>query len=179
MLLMVVCWHYGMPFHAKGCVSTLVNVDWVKLMYFCVNEFEVDVNVSIFSGNEQQKVYKANVRKDLFKKLWKTQIINVRGNPLNSRFSISIISISLNKCKTSCMKIYVQEVLPWNDSAHEKAILTYSLITALHLLLFITRKYTIINTYPTSNSLTQKYIHFIQSKFFSIDTQPFGSKGIP
>ena len=26
-------------------------------MYFRVNEFEVDVNDSIFSGNEQQKVY--------------------------------------------------------------------------------------------------------------------------
>ena len=26
-------------------------------MYFCVNEFEVGVNNSIFSGNEQQKVY--------------------------------------------------------------------------------------------------------------------------
>ena len=25
-------------------------------MYFCVNEFEIDVNDSIFSGNEQQKV---------------------------------------------------------------------------------------------------------------------------
>ena len=26
-------------------------------MYFCVNEFEVGVNDSTFSGNEQQKVY--------------------------------------------------------------------------------------------------------------------------
>ena len=26
-------------------------------MYFCVNEFEVGVNDSIFSGNERQKVY--------------------------------------------------------------------------------------------------------------------------
>ena len=26
-------------------------------MYFCVNEFVVGVNDSIFSGNEQQKVY--------------------------------------------------------------------------------------------------------------------------
>ena len=26
-------------------------------MYFCVNEFEVGVNDSIFSGNEQQKVH--------------------------------------------------------------------------------------------------------------------------
>ena len=26
-------------------------------MYFCVNEFEVRVNDSIFSGHEQQKVY--------------------------------------------------------------------------------------------------------------------------
>ena len=26
-------------------------------MYFCVNEFEVGVNDSVFSGNEQQKVY--------------------------------------------------------------------------------------------------------------------------
>ena len=34
-----------------------MNVDWIKWMYFCVNEFEVGVNDSIFSGNEQQKVY--------------------------------------------------------------------------------------------------------------------------
>ena len=26
-VLIVVCWRYGMPFDAKGCVSTLVNVD--------------------------------------------------------------------------------------------------------------------------------------------------------
>ena len=45
-----------MPFDANGRVSTLVNVDWIKSMYFCVNEFEVGVNDSIFSGNEQQKV---------------------------------------------------------------------------------------------------------------------------
>ena len=36
--------------------GTLMNVDWIKWMYFGVNEFEVDVNDSIFSGNEQQKV---------------------------------------------------------------------------------------------------------------------------
>ena len=27
-------------------------------------------------------------------------------------------------------------------------------------------------------SFTQKYIHFIQSTFISVDTQPFASKGI-
>ena len=32
---------------------------------------------------------------------------------------------------------------------------------------------------PTSNSLTQKYIHFIQSTFISVGTQPFASKGSP
>ena len=46
-----------MPFDANGCVSTLMCVDWIKWMYFCVIEFEVDVNDSIFSGNEQQPVY--------------------------------------------------------------------------------------------------------------------------
>ena len=35
---------------------TLVKVDWIKWIYFCVNEFEVGINDSIFSGNEQQKV---------------------------------------------------------------------------------------------------------------------------
>ena len=54
---MVVYWRYGMPFDANGCVSTLMCVDWIKWMYFCVIEFEVDVNDSIFSGNEQQPVY--------------------------------------------------------------------------------------------------------------------------
>ena len=37
-----------------------------------------------------------------------------------------------------------------------------------HYLLFITRKYTTI----------KKYIHFIQSTFISVDTQPFASNGI-
>ena len=53
---MVVRWRYGMPFDANGCLPALVYVDWIKWMYFCVNEFEVGVNDSIFSGNEQQKV---------------------------------------------------------------------------------------------------------------------------
>ena len=56
MVLMVICLHDGMPFDISGCVSTLVNVDWMKWMYFRVNEFEVGVNDSIFAGNEQQKV---------------------------------------------------------------------------------------------------------------------------
>ena len=57
MVLMVVCWRYGMPFDANGCVSTLVDVDWIKEMYYCINEFEVGLNDKIFSGNEHQKVY--------------------------------------------------------------------------------------------------------------------------
>ena len=56
MVLMVVCWRYGMPFDTNGCVSTLVNVDWIKWTYFCVNEFKVGVNDNLFSGNEHQKV---------------------------------------------------------------------------------------------------------------------------
>ena len=57
MVLMVVCRRYRMPFDANGCVSALMNVDWIKWIYFCLNEFEVGVNDSIFSGNEQQKVF--------------------------------------------------------------------------------------------------------------------------
>ena len=34
MVLMLVCWRYGMPFDANGCVSTLVNIDWVKECVF-------------------------------------------------------------------------------------------------------------------------------------------------
>ena len=56
-VLMVVCRRYEMPFDANDCVSTLMNVDWIKWMYFCVNEFDIGVNDSIFSGDEQQKVY--------------------------------------------------------------------------------------------------------------------------
>ena len=56
-VLMVVCRRYGMPFGTNGCVSTLMNVDWIKWVYFCLNEFEVGVNDSIVFGNEQQKVY--------------------------------------------------------------------------------------------------------------------------
>ena len=39
------------------CVSMLMNVDWIKWMYFWVNEFEVGVNDNIFSVNQQKKVY--------------------------------------------------------------------------------------------------------------------------
>ena len=42
-----------MPFDANGCVSTLVNDDWIKWVYFCNNKFQVGVNDSISSGNEQ------------------------------------------------------------------------------------------------------------------------------
>ena len=37
-----------------------MNVDSIKWMYFCVNEFEIGANNSIFSGNEQQMVYFKN-----------------------------------------------------------------------------------------------------------------------
>ena len=50
-------------------------------------------------------------------------------------------------------------------------------ITVIHLMLFITRKYTTQLT-PPSNLLMQKYIHFIQVTFTSVDMQPFASKGI-
>ena len=53
MVLMVICLRYGMPFEWNGCVSTLVNVGWIKWIYFCI---KVGVNDGIFSGNEQQKV---------------------------------------------------------------------------------------------------------------------------
>ena len=36
----------------------------------------------------------------------------------------------------------------------------------------------ILSLTPTSNSLTQKYIHFIQSTLTSVDTQPLASKVI-
>ena len=82
-VLMVICWRYGMPFDANGCVSTLVNVDWIKWMYFCINEFEVGVNDSICSGNEQQKVYytlgiiKFQLRKIFLLRNWNFIIPNV------------------------------------------------------------------------------------------------------
>ena len=57
MVLIVGCWPYRMPFDTNGWVSTLVNVDWIKWMYFCVNELEVGGNDSIFSDNAEQKVY--------------------------------------------------------------------------------------------------------------------------
>ena len=37
----------------------------------------------------------------------------------------------------------------------------------------------ILSLTPTSNSLTQKFIYFIQSTFTCVDTKPFASKGIP
>ena len=58
MVLLVVCWRYRMPFDANGCVFTLVNGYWIKWMYFYVNEFGVGINDRIFSGSEQQKVYR-------------------------------------------------------------------------------------------------------------------------
>ena len=35
-------------------------------MYFCINEFEVGVNDSIFSGDEQQKVYNIGILQSSF-----------------------------------------------------------------------------------------------------------------
>ena len=32
-VLMVIGWHYRMLFDANGCVSMLVNVNWLKWMY--------------------------------------------------------------------------------------------------------------------------------------------------
>ena len=57
MVLMFVCRCYGIPFDENGWVSTLMNVSCIKCMYFCVSEFEVEVNDSVFSGIEQRKVY--------------------------------------------------------------------------------------------------------------------------
>ena len=37
--------------------EALMNIDWIKWMSFCVNEFVVGVNDSIFPDNEQLKVY--------------------------------------------------------------------------------------------------------------------------
>ena len=34
-----------------------MNVDWIKGIYFHVNEFEVGINDTVFSGNEQLKLY--------------------------------------------------------------------------------------------------------------------------
>ena len=34
-----------------------MSVDWIKWVYFCVNEFEFGVSDSIFSENGQQKVW--------------------------------------------------------------------------------------------------------------------------
>ena len=56
MVLIVVYWCYRMPFQTNGSVSTLVNIDWMKWMYFYANEFEVGIDDRIFFGNDQQKV---------------------------------------------------------------------------------------------------------------------------
>ena len=57
-VLMVVFWRYRMPFDAHGCVSTLMNVTYAKILIERdrgIDVFEVGVNDSIFSGNEQQR----------------------------------------------------------------------------------------------------------------------------
>ena len=54
------------------------------------------------------------------------------------------------------------------------------------VLVYVQIKYTfccllpenILSLMLTSNSLIQKYIHFIQSTFTSVDMQPFASKGL-
>ena len=53
-MVLVVCRCYRMLFDANGCVSPLVNVDWIKWMFFCVNDFKVVVNDSTFSDNEHK-----------------------------------------------------------------------------------------------------------------------------
>ena len=52
----------------------------------------------------------------------------------------------------------------------------WPLSNLLHLVLFITRACTIINA--NLKLINEKYIHFIQSTFISVDTQQFSSKGI-
>ena len=57
MKLMIVCWRYGIPFNANSCVPTPMNVGLNKMNIFLhYYVFEIDVNDSIFSNNEQQKV---------------------------------------------------------------------------------------------------------------------------
>ena len=55
-MLTVISSHCRMSFNGNGCVSTLININWIKWMYFCVNEFQSGVNDSISSGNEPRKV---------------------------------------------------------------------------------------------------------------------------
>ena len=45
-----------MPLDANGYISTLMNVDLIKWIYFYVNEFKAGINDSVFSGNDQQEV---------------------------------------------------------------------------------------------------------------------------
>ena len=47
---------YSMQKCQLKVTDVLMNVNWIKQMYFCINKFEVGINVSIFSVSEQQKV---------------------------------------------------------------------------------------------------------------------------
>ena len=46
-------------------------------MYFRVNEFEVDVNDSIFSGNEQQKMYKVEQTEMVNQRLYIAMVLHI------------------------------------------------------------------------------------------------------
>ena len=48
MVLMVVCWRYGMPFDANGCVSTLMNVDWINGCIFALMSLKLVLMIVYF-----------------------------------------------------------------------------------------------------------------------------------
>ena len=60
-----------------------INVDFRKRMHIRVNEFEVGVNESIFSGNKQQKVYYFVAR--MFANIFHVQPLYLSHLPFNLR----------------------------------------------------------------------------------------------
>ena len=45
---MIICWRYRMPFDANGCVSTLMNVKWIKCMYFASMSLRLGLMIVYF-----------------------------------------------------------------------------------------------------------------------------------
>ena len=131
MVLMVICWRYGMPFDPDGWVSTLVNDDWLNWMLFLALMIMRLALVIVYFLVMNSKRCTSNYH----------------------TFSSFNIVFTLKHCYfiTLC-----------NFTIIDAPILVLPSPFAIHLLLFVTRKYTII-----SGNL--KLINAKIYSFYSID----------
>ena len=101
------------------------------------------------------------------------------GKPESSPV-IGIVLVSLYLSSSSSSSVFLnafQDVLRQDRSVTARYDRTSS-VSHLKYTFCCSLPKNILSLTPTSNPLTRKYIHFIQSTFISVDTQAFASKGI-